>query len=159
MVAQLWVEMEVLPVTATGKVARRELPEPEAAAGGEYAAPASPEEEVLAGIWAEVLGVERVGVRDNYFELGGDSILSILIATRARRAGLQVTPRHLFQHQTVAELAASVAPLAASAPAVAAAGTSDVFPLSPLQQGLLFHSMADPEAGEYLDQLCFALRG
>jgi non-ribosomal peptide synthase protein (TIGR01720 family) len=70
-------------------------------------------EEVLAGIWSEVLKVERVGIHDNFFELGGDSILSIKVIARANRAGLKLTPRQLFQNQTIAQLAA-----------VAAAGTA-----------------------------------
>src|ERR1041385_3747391 len=105
MVPQLWVEVDGLPLTATGKVDRRGLPEPEVAGRGAYVGPRTREEEVLAGIWGEGLGAERGGGHDNYFELGGDSILSILIATRARRAGLELTPRDLFRHQTVAELA------------------------------------------------------
>ena len=69
---------------------------------------------MLCGLFAEVLGVERVGVDDNFFELGGDSIVSIQLVSRARRAGLSITPRAVFQHQTVAALAA-VAGVAAAA--------------------------------------------
>ncbi|MEU3416684.1 phosphopantetheine-binding protein, partial [Streptomyces sp. NPDC006658] len=58
-------------------------------------------------MWAELLGVERVGVDDNFFMLGGDSILSIQVVSRARAAGLALTPRDLFRHPTVAELAAA----------------------------------------------------
>ncbi|HSR23570.1 MAG TPA: amino acid adenylation domain-containing protein [Candidatus Eisenbacteria bacterium] len=129
MVPQLWVEMGELPRTASGKVDRRVLPEPEVGGRGEYVEPRTAEERVLAGIWGEVLGAGRVGVHDNYFELGGDSILSILIATRARRAGFELTPRHLFQHQTVAELAAAVAPVPA--------GPAGDLPLLPLTRDLL----------------------
>ena len=67
--------------------------------------PRSPQEELLCGLFAEVLGLERVGIDDNFFELGGDSIVSIQLVSRARRAGLLLTPRAVFQRQTVAGLA------------------------------------------------------
>src|SRR5205814_6259133 len=70
-----------------------------------YQAPASPAELTLAGIWAELLRLERVGVHDNFFELGGDSILSIQAAARATAAGLRLGPQDLFQHPTIAQLA------------------------------------------------------
>ncbi|HKX52257.1 MAG TPA: condensation domain-containing protein, partial [Nitrosospira sp.] len=82
------------------------LPEPEFANTDHYEAPQGEAEEVLAGIWAQVLGVAQVGRHDNFFELGGDSILSLQIVTRARRAGWKITPRQLFERQTVASLAA-----------------------------------------------------
>ncbi|NBH06500.1 non-ribosomal peptide synthetase, partial [Amycolatopsis sp. SID8362] len=95
-----------LPLSANGKVDRRALPEPAVDTGGR--APRTAREAVLAGIWAEVLGVERVGADDNFFALGGDSILSIQVSARARRAGLEVTTADLFRHQTIAALAAVV---------------------------------------------------
>ncbi|MCW2561791.1 MAG: linear gramicidin synthetase subunit, partial [Mycobacterium sp.] len=93
-----------LPLTPNGKLDTRALPAPEYT-GGEYRAPGSPFEEILAGIYAEVLGVERVGVDDSFFELGGDSILSMQIAARARAAGLTCRPRDVFVEQTVGRLA------------------------------------------------------
>jgi aryl carrier-like protein len=68
-------------------------------------------EKALAAIWAEALHVEGVGVHDNYFELGGDSILGIQIVTRARAAGLDLSPRDLFEHQTIADLVRHARPL------------------------------------------------
>ncbi len=110
MVPALWVILSALPLTPSGKIDRRALPAPDARAGVErgegHAAPRTPREEALAAVWAEVLGVPRVGVRDNFFRLGGDSILSIQMVARARREGLAVTPRQVFERQTVAELAA-----------------------------------------------------
>jgi non-ribosomal peptide synthase protein (TIGR01720 family) len=91
----------------SGKVDRRGLPKPEGVRldGGEaYAAPRTEAEAKLAEIWGQVLGVERVGVNDNFFELGGDSILSIQVIARANRAGLRLTPRQMFEAQTIAEL-------------------------------------------------------
>ena len=86
---------------------RRRLPAPDwsAAASGEHLAPRTEAERILAEIWCALLGVERVGVEDNFFMLGGDSILSIQVVSRARRAGLTLTPRDLFRHPTVAALA------------------------------------------------------
>src|SRR5262249_41360356 len=72
-----------------------------------YVPPRTPAEELLAGIFKEVLRLDRVGTRDNFFEIGGDSILSIQVVSRARRAGLLITPSEVFQHQTVEALAAA----------------------------------------------------
>lgn len=93
------------PLTASGKVDRKALPEPERAGDARsYVAPGSREEKLLADIWAEVLGAERVGIHDNFFEFGGDSILSIQIMARARQAGLGITVKQMFQQPTIAEL-------------------------------------------------------
>jgi amino acid adenylation domain-containing protein/non-ribosomal peptide synthase protein (TIGR01720 family) len=92
---------------------------------------------LLCGIWAEVLGVAGVGVEENFFELGGDSILSIQIVARAARAGLRLTPKSLFQYQTVASLAAIAEPVAAPVQeelSVAAEPVSGPLPLTPIQQ-------------------------
>ena len=132
-----------LPLTANGKVDRAALPAPRlrgtAEAGG---APRTPAEAALAAIWAEVLGREAVGVHDNFFELGGDSIRSIQMIARATRAGLRFTPKQVFQHQTIAELA----PLAGQAAVIAAEqGTvaGDV-PLTPIQRWFFEQDLADP---------------
>jgi aryl carrier-like protein len=107
MVPSAFVVLDRLPLTPNGKLDRRALPAPELALGGApERAPRNPQEEVLCGLFAEVLGLSRVGAEDNFFELGGDSIVSIQLVSRARRAGLSITPRMVFQHQTVAALAA-----------------------------------------------------
>ncbi|HEX8242041.1 MAG TPA: amino acid adenylation domain-containing protein, partial [Longimicrobium sp.] len=111
MVPAAFVVLERLPLTPNGKLDVKALPAPElGSAAGESAAPGTPVEEVLAGIWAEVLRLERVGVRDGFFQLGGDSILSIRVVSRARRAGVEITPRQMVEHQTIAELAAVATP-------------------------------------------------
>jgi amino acid adenylation domain-containing protein/non-ribosomal peptide synthase protein (TIGR01720 family) len=113
--------LETLPLTPNGKVDRRALPAPDMARQEGQIAPRTPVEELLAQIWAQVLGVEVVGIHDNFFELGGDSILSIQIVARANQAGVSLSAKQLFQHQTIASLATVV-------------GSSQVLPA---QQGLV----------------------
>ncbi|HZI15394.1 MAG TPA: amino acid adenylation domain-containing protein, partial [Myxococcus sp.] len=111
MVPSVLVALDALPLTSNGKVDRRALPAPEARPQlpQQYLAPRTPEEETLAAIWRQVLGLQQVGVEDNFFALGGDSISSLQVVAKARQAGLSLTPKHLFQHQTVAQLARAVA--------------------------------------------------
>ncbi len=114
MVPSAFVMLDALPIAPNGKVDFESLaapgpirPELERA----YVEPSNPFEVTLTRIWQQVLGLDRVGVHDNFFDLGGDSILSIQIVARARQAGLELTPKQFFQSQTIAELAASVAPV------------------------------------------------
>ncbi|WP_326812222.1 amino acid adenylation domain-containing protein [Streptomyces scopuliridis] len=108
MVPSAFVVLDRIPLNANGKVDRAALPAPDPAAdgGAGYVAPRPGAEEVLAGIWAEVLGAGRVGAHDNFFDLGGDSILSIQLVAKARRAGVEISSRDVFARQTVAALAA-----------------------------------------------------
>ncbi|HEU4327249.1 MAG TPA: condensation domain-containing protein, partial [Roseiflexaceae bacterium] len=109
MVPSAIVMLERFPLTPNGKVDRKTLPEPdERPDDAALVAPRTPVEAALAEIWAAVLRVPQVGVHDNFFRLGGDSILSIQIVARASQAGLRLSPRLLFQHQTIAELALAV---------------------------------------------------
>ncbi|MFB7912305.1 condensation domain-containing protein, partial [Kitasatospora sp. NPDC056076] len=107
LVPAAFVPLARIPRTVSGKTDRRALPAPPAQPDRStpYVAPAPGTEQRLAEIWAQVLGVERVGARDNFFALGGDSILSIQIVSRARSAGLALTTKDVFRHQSVAELA------------------------------------------------------
>jgi non-ribosomal peptide synthase protein (TIGR01720 family) len=102
------VVLDAMPLTVNGKLDKRALPAPEYQAVGVYRAPADVLEELLAGIYAEVLGLDRVGVDDSFFELGGDSILSMQVVSRARTAGVLCRPRDIFVEQSVARLAAVV---------------------------------------------------
>ncbi len=129
-----------LPLATTGKVDRNALPEPVPTAPG-AAAPRNPGEHTLATIWAEVLGLERVGIHDNFFELGGDSILAIQVVSRAGRAGLRLSSRQLFQHQTVAELATVAA--AAAPPQSEAVEPTGPLPLTPIQQWFFQRDLPD----------------
>ena len=107
MIPQAFVVLESLPLMPNGKVDCRALPKPDlhSQPKDQFVAPRTLTEEMLAQIWSQVLKVEQVGIYDNFFELGGDSILSIQIIIRARQAGLLLTPKQLFTHQTIAELA------------------------------------------------------
>jgi len=114
MVPAAYVKLERLPLTANGKLDRKALPAPEAGAYAVrgYEAPQTQTEEVLAGIWAEVLKLERIGRHDNFFELGGHSLLVMTVIERMRRCGLQVDVRTLFATPTLAALAAAAGPQA-----------------------------------------------
>ncbi|MET7938404.1 amino acid adenylation domain-containing protein, partial [Streptomyces sp. NPDC005322] len=98
--------LDTLPVTANGKLDRAALPAPEFGASSGRG-PATPMEELLCGLFREVLGLEWVGAEDSFFELGGDSIMSMLVVSRARRAGAVITARQVFEHRTPAALARS----------------------------------------------------
>ncbi|WP_405735166.1 amino acid adenylation domain-containing protein [Streptomyces sp. NBC_00028] len=104
MVPSVVVVLDAFPLTVNGKVDRALLPVPEVAAG-EVRAPESSAEKAFCELFAEVLGLEKVGVGDGFFELGGDSIMSMLLASRARRAGWVVTPRQVFEEKTPERLA------------------------------------------------------
>jgi amino acid adenylation domain-containing protein/non-ribosomal peptide synthase protein (TIGR01720 family) len=97
--------LDALPLSANGKLDRKALPAPESMVRPERVVPATPVERILATIWKDVLGVPEIGATDNFFEIGGDSIVSIQVVSRARQAGLRLSPRDLFQHQTVQALA------------------------------------------------------
>jgi hypothetical protein len=111
MVPAAYVWMEAYPLTPNGKVDRRALPAPEgdAYAAGEYMAPVGETEEALAGIWAEVLGVERVGRHDNFFALGGHSLLAVRVISRMRQVlGAEVGIADLFEKPVLSTLAQHV---------------------------------------------------
>ncbi|MDM5430926.1 non-ribosomal peptide synthetase [Bacillus mycoides] len=106
MVPSRFVTMEAIPLTANGKVDREVLPMPEEEqTNSEAVAPRNSNEKILATIWKQVLGVKKVGIHDNFFEIGGDSILSIQIISQASQEGLKLTPKQMFECPTIAELA------------------------------------------------------
>ncbi|WP_433273364.1 non-ribosomal peptide synthase/polyketide synthase [Actinosynnema sp. CS-041913] len=125
-----FVELDRIPLTPNGKLDRAALPAPRTRTD-DFVAPTTPAEAELARIWAEVLGLDRVGAHDNFFTLGGDSILSIQLVSRARQAGFQLTSRDVFRHQTVAELALVSATVAESEPERLFTGPA---PLTPIQR-------------------------
>jgi amino acid adenylation domain-containing protein/non-ribosomal peptide synthase protein (TIGR01720 family) len=127
MVPAAVVVLAAWPLTPNGKLDRRALPAP-TYQGESYRAPRTPEEEILCGIVAEVLGLERVGLDDHFFALGGDSILSILLVSRIRRAGLELTPRDVFQQPRLEALAAVARWSEAQPVWDVAAGVGEVLP-------------------------------
>jgi amino acid adenylation domain-containing protein/non-ribosomal peptide synthase protein (TIGR01720 family) len=144
MIPSAFVGLKSLPLTANGKLDRAALPAPDQSRpepGGGFVAPRTRAESALAGIWAHVLGLKQVGIHDNFFELGGDSILSIQIAARANALNLRFTPIQLFQHPTVAGLAAAVGD---DADAPTESGAADSIPLTPIQH--LFFERDVPDA-------------
>src|SRR4051812_38412730 len=187
MVPSAFVSMDALPLTPNGKLDRKALPAPEgdAYARAGYEAPLGEVEQALAGIWGEVLGLERVGRRDNFFELGGHSLLAIRVIERMRRAGLHTDVRALFTTPVLAELALAVGGASSEVQVPAnripegagsitpemlplvelsqpqidrivagvpggAANVQDIYPLAPLQEGLLFHHLLSEEGDAYL---------
>ncbi|HEU4559961.1 MAG TPA: amino acid adenylation domain-containing protein, partial [Longimicrobium sp.] len=187
MVPAAYVSLEQLPLTPNGKLDRKALPAPEgdAYARRGYEAPLGEVEQALAGIWGEVLGLERVGRWDHFFELGGHSLMATALIERMRRVGLYTDVRSLFTTPVLAELALSVgrASLEVEVPAnripegsefitpemlplvelsqaeidriVAgvpggAANVQDIYPLAPLQEGILFHHLMSQEGDPYL---------
>lgn len=112
MIPAHFVLLDRLPLSANGKLERSALPAPSFAMAGlesNYIPPTTPTEDCLAVIWADVLRLAQVGIQDNFFEVGGDSILAVQIVVRAHQAGLQLTTAQIFQQQTIAELATVVA--------------------------------------------------
>ena len=136
MVPAAIVLLDALPLTANGKLDRKALPAPELRVTTTWQAPGTPQEEVLCTLFAETLGLPRVGIEDNFFELGGDSISSIELVSRARQAGLLITPRDIFQHQSVEALAAVAGAMHKTNAAVSDIGIGPL-PLTPIMRWLL----------------------
>jgi amino acid adenylation domain-containing protein len=170
MVPAAFVLLEALPLLPNGKVNRRALPTAGSARPDleeQYVAPRTPLEEILVGIWCQALGLEQVGIHDNFFALGGDSIRSIQVLALTRERGLSSTLQQLFQQQTIARLAnvltletMNSTSLVASEPFSLLGsqdrqhlpeGVEDAYPLSMLQAGMFFHSEYSPEAATYHD--------
>ncbi|ELS02826.1 non-ribosomal peptide synthase/amino acid adenylation enzyme [Xenococcus sp. PCC 7305] len=102
-----FVLLESLPTTPSGKVDRQALPSPDGEIIREhkYVAPSTDIEQTLIDVWQELLLLKKVSIHDNFFEIGGDSILSIQVVSHAKNAGIQITTKQIFQNQTIAELA------------------------------------------------------
>jgi len=164
------ITLERMPVTANGKLDRRRLPAPQVRPR-QGRAPQSPEEASLLAVWQALFERDDIGVEDDFFALGGDSIVSIQAVGLARRAGLSITPKDVFSHPTIAalaEVATALAPVVEAAPqqvsvvlsdtqlaslGLDAAQVEDAYPLSPMQQGMLFHAVQDADEGLYVNQI------
>ncbi|MBY8850073.1 amino acid adenylation domain-containing protein [Saccharothrix sp. MB29] len=128
MVPAALVPLPELPLTATGKLDRAALPLPDHAAKAGGSTASTPVEAALCGLVADLLGMPEVGPDDGFFDLGGDSITSIQLVSRARRIGLEFSARAVFEHRTLRDLAAVVTPVSAAA-AADDPGTGRVAPL------------------------------
>ncbi len=172
MIPRAFVTLDALPLTAQGKIDRRALPEPGEVRPDldtEFAAPRPGAEETLAGIWGQVLKVDRVGRHDNFFDLGGDSIRSIGVLGQAKAAGIGITLQDLFRYPTLAELAQAAAQATAAPdqpqetrPALAPfallapedrdklpGGLVDAYPMAELQAGMVYEMELNPDRSPY----------
>ncbi|NVJ10774.1 AMP-binding protein, partial [Myxococcus sp. AM001] len=178
MVPSALVMLDALPLTPNGKVDWRALPAPERSedVSRPFEGPRDAKEAALAAIWEQVLSRSQVDIHENFFELGGDSIIAIQVVSRAEQAGLYFRVKQLFDHPTVATLAAAAgdAPTADAEPAVERASgpasgfplaglsqedVEDVYPLSSLQHGILISHLQEQETQPYFNQISFELEG
>ncbi|MFF0546079.1 amino acid adenylation domain-containing protein [Nocardia thailandica] len=158
------VLLDDIPLTPVGKLDRKALPVPDfSAAQRPYLAPRTPVEEAVAAVFAEVLGTERVGVEESFFELGGNSLSATKVVARVNSAlGCAVALRDLFDAPSVAQLAARVVPAAPGLPgrpALAARPRPDRIPLSPAQQRMWVLNQLDPDSAAYNIAVALRLTG
>ena len=167
MVPRCWVRMDSLPLTANGKLDTRMLPAPEQQAGGldSYTPPRNPAQEMLGQIWEQVLGVERIGIRDNFFDRGGHSLLATQVASRVRAAfAVELPLQALFEAPTVEKLADRIeqekqSGLQRRMPPVKHVERAGPLPLSYAQQRLWFMEQLHPGSTAYNVPLAVQLEG
>jgi amino acid adenylation domain-containing protein len=163
MVPSAFVAMEAFPRTSSGKLDRRALPEPDAPAAGDgFVAPGTPTEQALAGIWADVLGVERVGAADNFFALGGHSLLATRVVVRIRDLLRVEAPlRAIFDAPVLAQLARAVDAMERRdvLPPVLPVPRDRPLPLSSAQRRLWFLDQMEPGRATYNLPAALRLRG
>ena len=168
MIPSALVLMDSLPLSANGKVDRGALPEPSAdrtESEGEFVAPQTPTEEILAGIWSEVLGLARAGSRDHFFDLGGHSLLGTQVISRAReQLKVELPLRALFESPTLADLGRRVEELRRSGPGavpppIAPIPRDGALAVSFSQQRLWFLDKLEPATATYNIPLALHCRG
>ncbi|MBU2713154.1 non-ribosomal peptide synthetase, partial [Zooshikella harenae] len=141
MIPSAFVQLDSLPLNPNGKVDRKQLPESNYDfMNDNYQAAQTAAEVALCEVWQNVLGISQVGVNDNFFTLGGDSILAIQVASQAKQAGYQLATRQLFEHQTIAELALYVEAVTSTISQQSVKGEQ---PLLPIQQRFLIGDQTD----------------
>lgn len=156
MVPSVFILLDKFPVTSNGKIDRKALPAPELnreAAGKEFIAPRTTTEELLAEIWAQVLGVDKVGIYDNFFELGGHSLIGVKLQSRINDAfDVEMQLRRIFEAPTIAELAKLLdggAEESETVPEIQPVPREEKFPLSFAQQRLWFLDQLEPNSPFY----------
>ncbi|HEX6903706.1 MAG TPA: non-ribosomal peptide synthase/polyketide synthase [Thermoanaerobaculia bacterium] len=164
MVPTAWVAMDALPLTPNGKVDRRALPKPEAVSGEVPAEPRTPVEELLTGMWSELLGRESVGIHDNFFDLGGHSLKATQVVARVRQAfGVDLPLRRVFEAPTVAGLARIVERLRSAAgpeaPPILPVSREGEIPLSFSQQRVWVLDQLEVAGTAYHLRVSVRLRG
>jgi len=143
MVPQSFMVIDQIPLTANGKIDRKALPDPDgsrAGIAGPYSPPQTEIEDRLTEIWTQLLNLKRIGRHDNFFELGGDSIISIQIVARAKRKGIEIKPKDIFERQTIAELAEVAGQSTVFAEQGPVLGTA---PLTPIHSWFLSQEMGN----------------
>ncbi|KAF6615660.1 non-ribosomal peptide synthetase, partial [Paenibacillus sp. EKM102P] len=142
MVPSYFIWLEQMPLTPNGKIDRKSLPAPEGSlhSGAEYAAPRTVAERALVAIWQSILGVSTVGILDNFFDLGGDSIKAIQIVSRAFQAGYKLDMKDLFRYPTVATLAPHMHEVSRRVDQGEVSGETT---LSPIQHGFFAQKQVD----------------
>ncbi|GLV98120.1 non-ribosomal peptide synthetase [Streptomyces lavendulae] len=179
MVPSAYLRLDALPLTANGKLDRRALPAPgrEATTVGEHVGARDAAEASIAAVWAEVLGLETVGVHDNYFDLGGDSIRAVTLVGALREAGWETSVRDVFEHRTVARLRAALGDQAGDGSAERAdgpvapfaligeedrtalpPGVTDAYPVSRIQAGMLVEMHGRSGENRYHNITSFRIR-
>lgn len=147
MIPSLFVPLESMPLTDNGKLDMRRLPEPEWLTEPEsHTAPSTPTEQILASIWSRVLRLERPGIHQDFFALGGDSILSVQVVAHARRESLQLRPADLFLYPTLFELAAYVD--RSADPSTVEATVADPSPSSDVRRETVVRALQEVEFDE-----------
>ena len=178
MMPSIFMALDQFPLSPNGKLDRKALPTPSQGRPEletVYVAPRNRAEQVLAGIWSEVLVLERVGIYDNFFSLGGDSIKSISIISKSRNEGLHFTVQQVFQYPTIAGLAEKLeheggqadvfvpsepfGTLSEADRLLVPEGVEDAYPLTILQEGLVYHTEMRPGTSIYHDIMTYRIQG